>query len=709
MKRYRSLLLRAIFVLGVALPLFVACQNDEDSESSNQNSRLEIVSDFIRLSDDSTGIAGQLMIQSNLPEVQLKWNTDSLCNLDTTQMTLSMKSGRCSLPIKWKEKLASGSYGPDGVAYKAGVLVTAGDYSKYVPLVWAEQVDSAKIKESLISTRAAGGIMPRVAQISLLPTTVNMSEENGGTMSVELKELASAILDFSEFTSDMNIDLSNVPTSITQSTSIDFKWKSGGAPAFGFSARLVAMAEGITQIGVVQYLKDTPDPQVNISANPTALSLGGSQGTKAASLITTNDSQGWVASATGGNWFTVTPSGMSGANLEVVALSANTTGLARTGTVTVASKTKPSSQVTIAITQVPMSNITLSANPVSLKLGASSGSGSSTIITTNDPLGWTAVSSAGWLSVTSAGVSGGRLTVAATSASTSQRSAIVTVTSVSDPSKTVTVTVSQGGVVNVKVMSIGNLALANGVKVGPVTSLGYPYINGLTPLLTYNLGPNSVVPCAFTFYNYYSGGMSPYPNVSTDFANAAATLRQYDVDIACLFVNWETGPTVGQTNDILAWLNEKPNRCLIFAFDYTNSHASLTSALGLYDRKMGGGSSFSVATSSYNDPTFQSIMINGPFGNLYGGKFSLVDGIYGNVSLQSCQSAGFVPLLMDTQGRVAAGVNPSKRIVFHGESQFCQNGVVNANGTLTPTAYGAYPQFIANIWAWMCSQVAAGK
>lgn len=709
MKVYKHVLLKAIFVLGIVLPFLFSCQKEESSEVSTQNSRLEIVSDFIRLVDDSTGVAGQLLIQSNLPEVHLEWNTDSICNLDTTQVTLSMKNGRCSLPIKWKEKLVNGNYGPDGVAYKAGVRVTAGEYSKYVPLVWAEQLDSVKFRESLVATRAAGDVIPKVSQITMIPTTVTMNKENGASMLIGLENVAFAILDFSQFTSDMNIDLSNTPTSITQTSVIDFKWKAGGAPAFGFSAKLVAMSEGITQVGVVQYLQDTPGTQINITATPATLSLGASQGAKAVSVITTNDTQGWNASVTDGNWFSVTPSGVNGANLEVTALTANTTGIARTGTVTVTSKTNPSSKATITVTQAPMTNITLSANPTSLKLGASSGSSSSTIITTNDPLGWTAVSSADWLSVTSTGGSGGKLTVTATSASTPQRSATITVTSVSDPSKTITVTVSQGGVVNVKVMSIGNLALANGIKVGPVASLGYPYINGLTPLLTYNLGPNSVVPCAFTFYNYYCGGMSSNPNVNTDYANAAATLRQYDIDIACLFVNWETSPTPGQTNDILEWLNEKPNRYLIFAFDFANSHAALTSALGLYDRKKGGGSSFSVATSSYNDPTFQSIMINGPFGNLYGSTFKLIDSSYGNVSLQSCQSAGFIPILMDSQGRVAAGVNPSKRIVFHGDSQFCQNGVVNANGTLTPTAYGSYPQFIANIWAWMCSQVAAEK
>lgn len=706
MRTHKLLLWKALLFFGVALSIFIACQNEEDSVFSNRNSKLEVGSDFIKLSDDSTGIAGQLVIQSNLPEVHLEWNIDSLCNLDTTHNVLSMKNGKYSLPIKWKQKLVNGNYGPDGIAYKAGVKITAGEYSKYVPLIWADKIDSVKIKEDLVYTRAAGDVMPIVEGVTIFPTTLTLSEENGGTMSIDLNGSPFAILDFSEFNSDMNLDLSNFPTSITENTLLNFKWKAGGAPAFEFTARLVVMVSGISSHGIVQYLKTTSP--ITISANPTSLTVGGGQGAKATSIITTSDSQGWNASVTEGNWFTVTSSGTSGGNLEVTTLAANTTGVTRTGTITVTSKTSPSSKVTITVTQAPMSNITLSANPTSLRLSTAYGASASSTITTNDQSGWTAVSDASWLSVTTSGVNGSALTVTSNSTGSS-RTAIVTVTSVSDPSKRVTITVTQGGTNVVKVMSIGGLPLVGGATVGPVGPAPYQYINGLTTLLNYNFGPNSAVPCVFSYYNYYCGGMSPYPSDSKDFANAVSVLRQYDIDIACLFCDWEAGPTIGQANELIAWVEEKPNRCIIFAFDYTNGLVGLTSALGLYDRKMGGGIYNTVSNVSYNDPTFRSIMTNGPFGNIYGSEFKTVDGIYGNVSLQSCQSAGFVPILQDSQGRIVAGINPSKRIVFHGETQFCQIGVVNTNGTLTPTVYGSYPQFIANIWAWMCNQVTAGR
>lgn len=701
MKTCKSLLWRAILVFGIVVSLLVACQNEE-SEVSSLNSRLETGSDFIKLSDDSTSVAGELVIRSNVSEVLLEWNTDSICNLDTTQTVLSTKNGRCTLPIKWKEKLANGSYGPDGVAYKAGVRITAGEYSQYVPLIWADQIDSVKIRESLVKTRAAGDIMPRIAQITMLPTTLTLSQENGGTMMVGLNEVSFAILDFSEFNSDMNLDMSNMPTSITQSTALDFKWKAGGAPSYGFSANVVAMSEGVTQIGTVQYLQSTP--QVEISANPTSLVIGGAQGAKATTVITTNDSQGWSASVTSGDWFTVTSSGTSGTNLEVVALSANTTGVTRTGTVTVRSKSNPSSQVTITVTQAPMANITLSANPTSLKIGSASGSSASSIITTNDPLGWTAVSSANWLTVTASGVNGSALTVAANSTGSS-RSATVTVTSKTDPSKSVLISVSQAGVYNLKVMTVGYQTIGTGsMQLGTVK--GTPlYTSGLQALLSSNFGPYTNAPYVFTHYNYYNGGYSGSKN-SKDYTNAAALLRQYDIDIACLFDDYNAGPTAAQARDILAWLDENPKRALIMSISFAYSNEEITKALGLNDRKYSNdGYALNVATTSFNDPTFQSIMVDGTFGSVYSGKFRIIDATYISFSVQDCQKAGFVPLLVNSAGRVMIAAHPTKRIFFTGETQYYANGVINTNGSLSPTAYGSFPQLMANLWAWICNTI----
>lgn len=616
-----------LLFLAIFAGLFVACQNED--YDTFQTEGLDVGVQFLKLSDDDTNIAGKLVINAGSPEIDIKWNTESLCNIDTAQTKISVKNGICTLPIKWKEKLANGSYGPNGIAYKAGVQITAGKYSKYVPLIWAEQIDSTKVMESIPLTRAAGDPMPRVTQITMVPSTVNMNEELGGSMYVGLSNVAFAIFDWSEFSTDMNIDMSMLPTSITASQMLDFKWKAGGAPAFEFSARVIAMSEGLTQTGIVQFVR-TPS-QITLAANPTTLNLTSNNGAQGSSVITTNDSQGWSASISEGDWFTITTSGVGGGTLVATASSANNTGAARTGKITVSSKSSPSIQTIITVVQAA------NAGP--------------------------------------------------------------------DPDK----------VYNLKVMTIGGLAINNGgIKVGPNNPVtppwgGIPYINGLGSLLSNNFGAYTVAKYNLTFYNYYCGGYNGSQN-SIDFAGAVTMLRTYDIDIACLYFDWNASPTAAQANEILAWVAEKPNRGLIFTFDYPASQTGLTSALGLYDRKMGGGTNgFNMMTPAYTDPTYQAIAVNGKFGNISYSTFRPVDNDYGNVSLQSCQSAGFVPIMLDGQGRVVVAANPTKRIFFHGETQFCQTPVLNANGTMTTTAYGAYPQLIGNLWSWLCGQVAAGK
>ena len=605
--------------------LFVACQNED--YDTFQTEGLDVGVQFLKLSDNDTNIAGKLVINAGTPEIDIKWNTEPLCNIDTAQTKISVKNGICTLPIKWKEKLADGSYGPNGVAYKAGVQITAGKYSKYVPLIWAEQIDSTKVMESLPLTRAAGDPMPRVTQITMVPSTVNMNDELGGSMYVGLSNVAFAVFDWSEFSTDMNIDMSMLPTSITASQMLDFKWKAGGAPAFEFSARVIAMSEGLTQYGVVQYVKNPS--QITLSANPTTLNLTSNNGAQGSSVITTNDSQGWNASITEGDWFTITTSGVGGGTLVATASSANNTGVSRTGKITVSSKSSPSIQTIITVVQ-----------------GANAGP---------------------------------------------------------DPDK----------VYSLKVMTIGGLAIGSGgIKVGPNNPVsppfgGEPYINGLGDLLANNFGTYALAKYNLTIYNYHSGGYSPAAN-SKDFAGMVSMLRAYDIDIACLFFDWNASPTAQQASELLAWLNEKPTRGLIFSFDYPASQTGLTSVLGLYDRKMGGGvGAFSIAHSFSENETFKAIT-QGRFGNITYSNFRSVDNDYGNVSVGVCQNAGFVPILLDSQGRVVVAANPEKRIFFHGETQFCQKAVIG-NGTMTTTAYGAYAQLIGNLWAWLCGEVAAGK
>lgn len=244
--------------IGLALLGLFSCSNEEN-DSVNVVKGLEINADFLKLIDDGSDNAGKLLITSGAKDIQLIWNTDSICNLESSQTVISTRNGKCTLPIKWQKSQMDGKFGPEGVAYKAGVKIVAGEYSKYVPLIWAEKIDTTEVMNSALLTRAYNDL-PRVVQITMLPLTVNMNYETGGAMYVGLSDLSSASIDISDFTSEMNINTSLIPSNITTSQMLNFKWTSNGSPSFGFSANVIARAEGIAQTGVVTY--NAPDKYI---------------------------------------------------------------------------------------------------------------------------------------------------------------------------------------------------------------------------------------------------------------------------------------------------------------------------------------------------------------------------------------------------------------------------------------------------------------
>ena len=91
--------------------------NNEEEVAVNISTGLETNAEFLKLTDDGTNIAGQLSITSGSKNIQLIWNTDSICNLDTLQTVISSQNGRCILPIKCQKKQMNGRFGPEGTAF----------------------------------------------------------------------------------------------------------------------------------------------------------------------------------------------------------------------------------------------------------------------------------------------------------------------------------------------------------------------------------------------------------------------------------------------------------------------------------------------------------------------------------------------------------------------------------------------------------------
>ena len=318
-----------------------SCKTDEDSFMP-ATSGFETSADFIKLADQSTSTAGEISIRTNQPEVTVKWNTKAICNLDTTITKLTVNNGMVNLPIKWTEALAKGAYGPENSAYRAGVQLIAGEYSKYIPLIWADGVDSTKIISSIPRTRA-GDIMPRVSEIVMIPSEIRMTEERGGSMRIELHDIPYAILDISAIREDMNIDVSSFDPILMESTTLNFGWGPNGAPSFAFSVPIIVMADEIMQIGTINFT-----PKVTISVESSMLTLKHSKGSTASTKVITNDTQGWRASAEV-NWLSVTQEGVNGDSITITALTSSK--FKRTGKVIIQSKTEPTVTDTITVTQ----------------------------------------------------------------------------------------------------------------------------------------------------------------------------------------------------------------------------------------------------------------------------------------------------------------------------------------------------------------------
>lgn len=242
------------YCLLCLLFLLALCACNEQYESDVRIAQGSISTDvgYLKLSDSAT-VAGKLEVYSGASEVTVKWNVAPFCNIDTTQTTLSITNGRGVLPVKWLKKSEDGNYGPVGTAYKAGVTLSCGEESCYIPLVWADKIDSTKIEQTLCRTRSGHFVEPRVAKIKIYPKTVNLNYENGGSMYVILEDASSVMIDQSAITSAMNIDMSLIPTSITESTILNFRWKAGGAPSFDFTANIVFVVEGFFEIATISY------------------------------------------------------------------------------------------------------------------------------------------------------------------------------------------------------------------------------------------------------------------------------------------------------------------------------------------------------------------------------------------------------------------------------------------------------------------------
>ena len=124
---------------------------------------------------------------------------------------------------------------------------------------------------------------------------------------------------------------------------------------------------------------------------PQSQSIGASGGAGTTVTVTTSAGCEWTAVSNAG-WLTITSGTPDNGSGSVNFTIAANTGAQRTGTLTIAGRT-------FTVTQAQACAYTIT--PQSQSIGASGGAGTTVAVTTPAGCGWTAVSNAGWLTITS--------------------------------------------------------------------------------------------------------------------------------------------------------------------------------------------------------------------------------------------------------------------------------------------------------------------
>lgn len=259
-KKYKSNLTLLLFVLfSFAL---TCCEHDEMNSAKSKNASMEIPVNFVKLLDDSTNVAGFVEVKSSASQLDIRWNIPPKCNIDTTQTVFETNNGRCRIPVKWIEKNAEGVYGPMTKAFDGGLLVSAGELSQYVHLIWADEVDSIQVtSQKKIVTRSTD-VLPRTVMIDLTPETVDMDKELGGGIYVNFADAPTVYIDRSRIPASTRIDKAKIDMFLNAPGPIMLTWIDGTAPDANFSTQLRFTAGNITKIGYINYVVPQEVPAI---------------------------------------------------------------------------------------------------------------------------------------------------------------------------------------------------------------------------------------------------------------------------------------------------------------------------------------------------------------------------------------------------------------------------------------------------------------
>lgn len=242
---------KSLFLMFIFFTMW-SCKNEEEN-LPGENFPPGVTADYVKLSSENSQVAGSFQFDADESEVDVTWISFAACNLDTTQTKVVLKNGRGVLPIRWLEKQSNGEYAPELTAFKAWVMIKGDKYSKSIPLVWSDSVDPDVLSHS-IQTRA-NDVAPRASLIQFGPSDVIMDKVTGGWTYARIQNIESVNLDYSQITTEMNVNLADAPTTFTKSRELTYPWLNGTAPENGFTVLVVASApiEGFASSFTLKY------------------------------------------------------------------------------------------------------------------------------------------------------------------------------------------------------------------------------------------------------------------------------------------------------------------------------------------------------------------------------------------------------------------------------------------------------------------------
>lgn len=256
-----------------ALLAFFAC-NEEDRfapNSQGEDFQLSTKADFVRLQNSKTGLAGTLEILTKEPVVGLRWNVPEGCNVDTTTTSLPVTNGKVNLPIKWEKMLADSTYAPSDKIFEGGVLVTAKDYSKYIRLLWTEQLDSAKVEKAPTYYGAAKDAeLPKAGYITISPKIIYMDKDVNKydfTVQTSSYSLRANIDDavYDNATEGINFDVSSIDINYKGYEEINHctvGWTEAGAPEKSFVTHILFVGTN-SLYGYVHFIYNIDDVEAD--------------------------------------------------------------------------------------------------------------------------------------------------------------------------------------------------------------------------------------------------------------------------------------------------------------------------------------------------------------------------------------------------------------------------------------------------------------